>query len=209
MAKKIGFRERRSVGELTKSIFSGIYIPDPASRQGEPISIIHVKNVDLRLSPRDQLDVVYCSNATLSSARRIQTRDIVVTARGTTIRAAIAEPEHDKTIAGPNLIVIRPSETLGPHIIVGILRLTATRNLLLSERRGAATKGFTIKQLEKLMIDVPERQLQQRLESLIRMVDEYYLALTTAATLRKDAADQLLVELLNPSIEVPDEHGIN
>ncbi len=119
-----------------------------------------------------------------------------MTARGITIRAAVARPEHTGVIAGPNLIVFRPGPRIVPELIAVLLRHPQTQAALLQSRTGSGTPGFTISQLANLEVSLPDIGSQLQLMEMADLADAHHLAAVTAARLRRDVVHDLVFDAL-------------
>jgi restriction endonuclease S subunit len=132
---------------------------------------------------------------------RVQERDIILTARGTVVRAAVVEPAQSGAVAGPNLIVIRPQPDLEPDLLAAYLRHPSMQTRLLAQRVGSVTLGFTTSQVAALKIAVPVLAHQQHLAQLVRLADAYYEKASQAAMARRDLVADLVLGVLHPHAE--------
>jgi hypothetical protein len=192
--------EASALRDVVKTIFSGLVfarvreLPSRAMRR-----VVEVRNVGLVLSPASHLSNLPLPNAIEVDRCRLAPGDVVITARGSEVRAAIATKEHEEAVLGPNLFAVRPGPALLPEVLAAFLRHQQTQARLLEKRLGSATPGFTLSQLATLPIEVPPLATQQVLASVVALADAYRLAVTQAAVHRQSVAADLVLEIMQPS----------
>jgi restriction endonuclease S subunit len=167
-------------------------------RDREAFPILTPKDVGRSLAPLDTLSKVEASRTEIARYR-IQPGDIVVTTRGTDIRAAVAQGAHDGVAIGANLVAIRPDSVIAPALLAAFLCDPLTRGQLLRHTAGTSTPGFTIKTLGALPIRIPPLGRQRLLVSFIVAVEAHREALLQAIQLREQACAHLIADELLPS----------
>lgn len=165
---------------------------------GQELPLITIKDVNQSLTAIEELPRVTADPA---AVRRFLVRpsDVVVTTRGTAIRAAVVEPSHAGAIAGANLAIVRVRSELAPALLAAFLREPRTQKALLYSTAGAVTPGFTIKALGDLPIRVPSRERQQILVNYLAAADAHRKALMRALELRQLASESLIALELSAS----------
>lgn len=159
---------------------------------------IGIKDVNQSLTPVDELPRI--SAAALAVQRfRVRANDVLVTTRGTTIRAAVAGASHTGAIAGANLAIVRVSPALAPALLAAYLREPHTQEMLLRRTAGAVTPGLTIKVLGDLPIKVPPLERQKVLIEYLASASAYREAVMRALELRQLASESLIANELSPA----------
>jgi hypothetical protein len=187
----------RTIGELAATVFTGLVLAKLKKPSGSTlVRILQARDVKARLAPPDELQEFAVPETSDLDRYRLRTSDIVVTARGVEVRAAVAPPAHDGIVVGPNLIVIRPGPEITPELMAILLRHPITQRSLLSGRTGSNTAGFTVRELKNIKIAVPEAAVQHRLVEITEVAMAYHSAALKAAELRREVAGDLVLQTL-------------
>lgn len=168
------------------------------SRLGQEIPLITIKDINHSLTPIDELSRVATAPAAVPRFR-VHPGDVVVTMRGTVVRAAVVESSHAGAIAGANLAIVRVRSELAPALLAAFLREPGTQKALLRSTAGAVTPGFTIKALGDLPVRVPSRERQKILVAYLAAADAHREALMRALELRQLASESLIAIELSAS----------
>jgi hypothetical protein len=163
----------------------------------EGLPLLSLKDVNQTLTPVPELLEVSVAAARV---KRFQLRqgDVVVTTRGSTVRAAVVEPTHAGVIAGANLAIVRPDGSLPPLLLAALLREPGVQATLLGRTAGAVTPGFTIKALGDLEILVPSSERQGQLVEFLAAAGAYRKQMERALELRQLACDAVISRELFP-----------
>jgi hypothetical protein len=193
------FNEFRSLKDLA-SITAGISatrLPPGAGDGAAVLPVISLSDVDKEVRAREELTTV---STLLPAADRFRVRvnDVVVTTRGSDIRAAVITESHDGAIAGANLAIVRLKGSLLPGLLVVFLRRPQTQEALLRTTAGASTPGFPLTTLEELQIRVPSKERQEVMAQMIEATQGYREAMTRAVQLRVNAWNETITQELTP-----------
>jgi Type I restriction modification DNA specificity domain len=190
----------RRLKELA-DITAGISVTRLATdRQSPRIPVLSISDINEELRPRETLSTAPATSE-MTAKFSVQTDDVIVTTRGTDIRAAVVKETHRGTIAGANLAIIRSNGSLVPALLAAFLRQPATQATLLRDTTGASTPGFTIKVLGDLPIRVPPWERQLMMAQMIEAATAYRQATTRALQLRDAAYNEVIArELASPDI---------
>lgn len=121
--------------------------------------------------------------------------DVLLAARGTQNKAAIAEKDYDlPVLADNNVIVIRPkSPRLNSTYLTALLNSTLGRQLLQTLQVGGdSVLSISPGKLRKLVIPVPDRDIQEKMASEYDAADKEVEALKTDLQKKMQARDQLI-----------------
>jgi hypothetical protein len=185
----------KDLASITAGI-SATRLPSGAG-DGAVFPVISLSDVDKEVRPREELATV--STLTAAADRfRVRVNDVVVTTRGTDIRAAVITGSHDGAVAGANLAIVRLKDALLPSLLVAFLRQPQTQEALLRTTVGASTPGFPLKTLEEVRIRVPPKQRQVMMSQMIEATEGYREAMTRAVQLRVNAWNETITQELTP-----------
>jgi len=180
------------------SITAGISVTRlPTKKHESQVPVLSLRDVDEEVRPRKHLATAHAGSDTIARFC-VQTDDVIVTTRGTDIRAAVVRETHNGVIAGANLAIVRLDGSLLPALLAAFLRQPQTRATLLRETAGASTPGFTIKALGDLPIRVPPLDQQSTMAQLIDSAHAYRQAVKRALQLRDAACNEVIARALAP-----------
>ena len=180
-------------------IFSG----RPIRRAGDTeafrsVRIVGLRDIGRQITPPTELEEARVSETDDSSRSALRPGDVVVTARGSNVRAAVATPEHEGVLAGSNLIVIRLEADIPPEMIAAYLRHPEISARLLRDFVGSSTAGFTIDSLRRIELELTAPDCAAQLAELVKRVDAYADHQRKVIELRQTAADEAIFTHLEP-----------
>ena len=114
--------------------------------------------------------------------------DVLVTNRGTAIRAGVFEKQDKVCIPSANLTAIRPKEALNGKYLSIFIESPVGQTLLKSIQRGATILNINHKDLCELMIPLPSLELQEKIVKEYEREAELYRKITKEAQERWEAA---------------------
>jgi len=189
---------RVQLGDLAITVFSGRPLTRLRAEDGaDQAHVINLRDVTTRLPPRAELESIPVRMSGETARLAIKPGDVVVTARGSSVRAAVATEEHVDTLPGANLIVLRPRDT-SPHLLAAYLRHPDVQAHLFQEFAGSSTLGFTVETLRQLEVrDLPMEEANL-LAQMSEAVEQYALHTERAAELRRRATTEAVFDRLWP-----------
>lgn len=186
------------LGEIAH-IFSGR--PAKRASDGETAitaRVVGLRDISRRISPLHALEEIQIADSEDAGRSALRPGDVVVTARGSNVRAAVAQRDHDGVLAGANLIVVRLDGAAPPELIAAYLRHPSISSQLLREFVGTSTAGFTIDSLKKIELGRPDDECAALLAELVVRVDAYAEYQQRVIELRETAADESIFLHLSP-----------
>lgn len=125
---------------------------------------------------------------------RAQPGDVLVSCRGTVLKAALVVDEVQDLFTSSNIITIRIRRTLVvPQIILSLLRSSSWRKVLESRTRSSTgLMQLTIKDLEDLPVPIPPHDVQTRLADLFDTNERAYRSALEAAAARRVLGETLI-----------------
>lgn len=183
-----------ALGEHALAIFTGLVVARTAEHAlTVPTSVVHLRDIGVTVPPAEALDRLELPDDGEVARCRLRPADVVVTARGAAVRAAVISDAQAGAVAGPNVMVVRPRAYVASELLATFLRHPDTAAALLRTRAGSATGGFTATQLAALPIGLPTPERQAQLADLARLATDHFDVVVRAASLRRDATLDLIV----------------
>jgi len=119
----------------------------------------------------------------------VRAGDVVLPARSTSLKAAVAPQELDGTPMNATLIGVRCGPELDPHLLAAYLRHPDGRAAVAEHTQsGTAQMNITVKGLSQLPVPVPPAERQRDLVEMLRVADEAFSSAVDAAQRRHKLA---------------------
>ncbi len=181
------------------TVFSGLVLARAQSEVAamEQIPVLVARDVGETLAPQDEIGRLRLV-PDAASRFHLHEGDVVITARGSVVRAAVATVEHVGVVLGPNLIAVRLGARLLPLLLAAYLRLPAVQGILLGVRKGAAVPALTVGDLNRLRIVLPPPDRQEALRRFVDLSTTYSATVARAAAARAAASADLVARILSP-----------
>lgn len=194
---KINIPNPAKLVDVTKNIFRGIQIPAdqldqmiiPQQISTSPYKILNASDIDNN-QISSNLPLAYVEQSKRYDRYCIEDGDIVITAKGSKNKLAVARVNPDeKIIATGNLVVIRlDQERINPTYLKAFLDSETGQKLLQSIQTGNITATITPGQLENLDIALLDLEVQNK-------VAQHYQAKSEIITMTRKKLKQLESEL--------------
>jgi hypothetical protein len=146
-------------------ISQGITLNRYRDDEGVQERIVNARNLDQLYIKGDlSLEQLKVSNLV---QYQLKTDDVVITIRGTPIKAAVVTAEVAGSLAGQNLAMLRPKEDINPvYLAVVLCSKWLERSLATLYGQSSATQLISIAQLRKLQIPLPDLDTQEKIAKL-------------------------------------------
>ena len=147
-------------------ISQGITLNRYRDDEGVQERIVNARNLDQLYIKGDlSLEQLKVSNLV---QYQLKTDDVVITIRGTPIKAAVVTAEVAGSLAGQNLAMLRPkSKYINPvYLAVVLCSKWLERSLTMLYGQSSATQLISIAQLRKLEIPLPDLSTQDKIAQL-------------------------------------------
>jgi restriction endonuclease S subunit len=191
-------RTAHQLGDVVQSIFMGIVIArqqKTGSRMAR-VRVAGVKNIeDGILSPKNVLDELSLPENSQIDRFRLREGDILLSARGS-MKVAVVRAEHERCIAGPNLVVIRPGSNLQPLLVLAFLRHPLTQEIIYRKSVTTTVSSINVKTLASLEIVVPSKQDQISLSRIVHLAEKQFVLARRVSDLRRRLGQELAVRAL-------------
>lgn len=148
--------------------------------------------------PLELLDRVAIKGGARGKRAVVHADDVLVTARGTQLRAAFVPHETAGAIASANLLVVRlRRDCLLPEVLVAYLDTTAGRAQLLSNATASTVAAITPRALGSLEVIVPPMPVQMKLATFARAARDAIRASERVLELRRELVQGVMEEFFN------------
>ncbi|CAD5968285.1 restriction endonuclease subunit S [Planktothrix agardhii] len=151
-------------------ISQGITLSRYRDDQGAQERIVNARNLD-QLYIKGDLSLEQLNVSNLAQYQ-LKTDDVVITIRGTPIKAAVVTAEVAGSLAGQNLAMLRPKEDINKedinpvYLAVVLCSKWLERSLTMLYGQSSATQLISIAQLRKLEIPLPDLATQNKIAEL-------------------------------------------
>ncbi|MGN8630700.1 N-6 DNA methylase [Blautia sp. HCP3S3_G3] len=159
------------LGEVAKSIFRGYQIK---ATEFDSIATIYEDDTEYRMINvsdvlaegfvKSKLQPVIIEDERKYGKYLVENRDIIITAKNTTIKTAIYKQQNYKTILTGNLIVIRVDDSkINPYYLKAFLDSRLGESMINSIATGTTVKSINPNNLKKMYISLPSMEIQNKI----------------------------------------------
>lgn len=156
-----------------------------------------VRSLNLERIPED----------TAAALRRfaVETGDVLITAKGSVLKAALIGEAEAGLLASANLLVLRPDPArIAPELLYACVVSPPFQARAWEISTGAGLLSLSAKALGTLEIPLPAREAQAPLTALIAAAEAGYHAAIEAAQARRQLAHALVMQALREGGEPPE-----
>ena len=184
---------------IAKEIFAGapLYSTEKMKESADGLPLINIKDVAegtvkfgtcRRLIPGEFKNL---------SRYIIHPKDVVVTCRGSLLKAAVIPENIDNALITSNLIAIRLGELVLPEFLTIYLNIKEGQRKILTSATSADTRlVLTVSNVEELEVPVlPISSQKQIIDLMASSIEQYRFSLDAAVT-RKKITEQIIEELI-------------
>lgn len=171
-------------------IYQGVTLKRYENELGSQEQIINSRNLE-QIYISGELSTSQLDSSNLSKYR-LQTDDVVITIRGTPLKASVVKDEVKGCLPNQNLAILRPAKNLNPVFLAVLMRskwLETQIGGLYSSSIG--TQLLKISQLRELEIPLPSPDRQNQLAQLF-LAAEHYTQITLDALEKRNNLTQLI-----------------
>lgn len=183
---------------LVDRLFMGMVLAKQPSGDlsNASVRVINTRDIDGgTLTPLDQLDQVRLSATSQTDHYRVREGDVLVSARGA-FKVAKVHAEYAGAIAGPNLIVIRPSPSLQSSLLYAFLRHPNIQSQIQRQSVKTTVASIGIDIIANLSLKVPDASRQIDLARLADLAERQYILGRRMAEIRRTLAQEIVVREL-------------
>lgn len=190
----------KSLQSLSKEIFSGLplYGKERMGSDSEGVPLVNIKDVSdgtIRIEGCHKLSLGDFKNA---SKYLVFPKDVVITCRGSLLKAAVVPSDINQALITSNLIAIRLGESLLPEFLSIYLNIKEGQKKLLANATSSDLRlVLSVPSVEEFEVPVLPLALQQQIIDLANCSKEQYRLNLEAALTRKQITEQIIEELIS------------
>jgi len=184
---------------LSKEVFSGapLYSTGKMEKDPDGLPLINIKNVTdgtIRIDTCQRLAPGEFKNISRYS---VFPKDVVVTCRGSLLKAAVVPDTINSALITSNLIAIRLGDSMLPEFLAIYMNIKEGQRKILTSATSADMRlVLTVSNVEELKIPVLPINLQKQIIDLIASSAEQHRISMDVAVTRKKITDQIIEELI-------------
>ncbi|MGH8067384.1 MAG: hypothetical protein ACRERE_19560 [Candidatus Entotheonellia bacterium] len=194
-----------TLGEL----FVGLPVYRLKSLPGATVPLLSVKDVAHADDALWQLPLVTVPDLSRVERYRLKTNDVVITARGTSLKSAIIPERWNGALLSSNLIAVRLGERLHPELLLVFLQSAAGRQAIERRLTGSHLLALTPRSLGEVEVPVPSAAEQEVLAELVALARRQYQEALFIAEMRRQLAHRIVFERLRGTGTTSEAEGIS
>jgi len=184
---------------LAKEIFSGapLYSTEKMEERADGLPLINIKEVSEGTIKTDNCRRLVPGEFKNLSRYLVYPKDVVVTCRGSLLKAAVVPDDIERALITSNLIAIRLGDSLLPEFLAIYLNIEeGQRDIIASATSADLRLVLTVSNIEDLAVPVPSLNLQKQIIDLAKCSTEQYKLTVETALIRKKVTEQIIEELI-------------
>lgn len=186
---------RKTLQKLVIKIKRGLssyYLQD----EGDKVPFVNIRDVKNGRIDADFVERVHAKETSALENSKLEPRDVVVSIKGSTFRAAIADESVKGFVISANLIAFKLSEDALPEIVVAYLNSPMGQSDLHSISSGAIQKSINLRSLMGLKIPVPEKKRQKILAEYFILSKEHNELMNRERELRQKLDNSIILNYM-------------
>ncbi len=172
----------------TKRGLSSYYL----QKDGAEVSFINIRDVQNGRINAATVETVSVKETGALDKSRIQAKDIIITIKGTVLKAALADESVKGFVISANLIAFKLSDIVLPEIVVAYLNSPKGQKELQSRSAGAVQKALNLKSLLDIRVPVPDKKKQMSLAKYFLLSKKYDELIIREQELRKKINNKII-----------------
>lgn len=187
----------RPLGEVSQP-FLGLALnrQRPPEQGAHEVPVVSAKDLEDDALITGPLGTVLVDPAASYQRYRIEPGDVLLVARGATLRVALA-PELHGALATSSLIVLRPGDALRGTVLAAYLRGPQGQAELRSRiRTSTTTQALNVKDVAALAVPIPDADTQHQIEALYLATEAAFLEGLAEARFRREMGSAVMNHLL-------------
>lgn len=158
--------------------------------------VINAKDIQGGKIDAESVDRVAVRKTDLLEKSRIAPGDVIITTKGLSFRAAVADESLAGFAISANLAAVTPSHEIKPEVLAAYLNSPAGQKELLLRAGMGTIRGLNLKSLAEVPIPVPSLELQETLGRYLTLAQEYDEILKKEQDLRSKLKDAIVGEVM-------------
>ena len=191
MANLIAIKKLRDLITILKMGLSSYYLKG----DDEVVKIINTKDLENGKINLDSINSVSVKKTPLLERSRIEPGDLIVTTKGTSFKAAVADHSVANYVISANLIAIKLSNEVQPEVVAAYLNSTMGQRNLQSLSSGSSIQGLNSNSLLEIQVPIPPRHEQKWMVNYLTLAREHNGLLKRELELRDKLADSIITKI--------------
>lgn len=186
---------RKTLSEIALEIKRGLssyYVQD----EGLEIPFINIKDLQQGFVVKNTVDKVKIKETSSLDKSRIEPNDVLISVKGSTFRAALADESVKDFVISENIIAIKLKDQIKPELLVAYLNSPFGQKELKSRGSGSFQKSLNLKILENILIPIPSLEKQKIIVDYLSLLRSYILIEEKEKNLRKKITDQIIMNIM-------------
>lgn len=164
--------------------------------EGTKLSVVNIKDVREGYIDSSDIDCVDVHLTSGIEKSKIKTGDIIISTKGSNLRAAVADKNIEGFVFSANLTVLTLKHAIDPEIVVSYLNSSYGQQELNKRAGGSTFRTLNTKQLLEVAVPMPPLEKQQELGRLLKDIREYTQSLTEEASKWTQIAEETVIRTL-------------
>ena len=195
----------KSLKGISESISIGVpsYIIKESEGGVNQLPVINLKDLTAEGISPDTLTNIPAAQGQNFDRFKVAAGDVLVAARGTKFKAALAGAEVSGAIAAANLITVRPGKELYPAFLAAYLTSAAGEKQVLARAKATTASQLLINvsDIEELEIPLPPFEVQKRIGDLWQELKAQQKRYNEAADLCSKISNQIITDAISNSVK--------
>jgi hypothetical protein len=187
--------ERLALATLGR-LFMGLPVYRLKGTPGATVPLMNVKDVEPADDPAWRLALVTVPDLSRVERYRLHTGDVVITARGTSLKSTLIPDRWNGALLSSNLIAVRLGERLRPEILLVFIQSAAGRQAIERRLAGSNLLTLTPRTLGEVEVPVPPAAEQKPLADLVTLAQVQYQEARSLAKLRRQLVHRIVFDTL-------------
>lgn len=191
----------KALREITESISIGVpsYIIKESEGGVNQLLVINLKDICAEGISPDTLTSIPAAQDQNFNRFKVAAGDVLVAARGTKFKAALAGTEVSGAIAAANLITVRPGKELYPPFLAAYLTSAAGEKQVLARAKATTASQLLINvsDIEELEIPLPPLEVQKKIGDLWQELKAQQKRYNEAANLCSKISNQIITDAIS------------
>ena len=183
--------QRKELKHLVKQIKRGLssyYV----QQIGNEVPFINIRDVSDGIIHVETVEHVKIKETGALEKSRIRPKDVILTAKGSAFKAAVASKEIKDYVISANIVAFTLTNEVLPELVVAYLNSTAGQKELHARSAGIAQKALNMRSLMELKIPVPPMHKQKVLAEYLSLSNEYDIFMQREQELRKKIKNKII-----------------
>ena len=159
---------------------------------GNEVPFINIRDVSDGIIHVETVEHVKIKETGALEKSRIRPKDVILTAKGSAFKAAVASKEIKDYVISANIVAFTLTNEVLPELVVAYLNSTAGQKELHARSAGIAQKALNMRSLMELKIPVPPMHKQKVLAEYLSLSNEYDIFMQREQELRKKIKNKII-----------------